>query len=425
MSAGLLTGPPVRPVVPARLLDGPACRHLSDHLVRWGPLPRPGAALIDEVVAAGLTGRGGAGFPTGRKLAAVTAQVRATGGPAVVVVNAVEGDPTSAKDAVLAGHAPQLILDGAELAAHAVGTDTVLVAVRDQGGPQRCLSAAVADRPPSGVRWQIVPVPERYVASEASALVHGITTGDFRPTGRAVRPWQQGVWGRPTLLDNAETLAQVAVLARIGAVGFRALGRPGSTGTELITVTGAVARPGVVELPAGSPLGAVLAAVGAPAVGWALVGGLAGGWLDLARHADRPFTSAALHPVGAGRGTATITVLPPGGCVLTETARLVGHLAGEGAGQCGPCMFGLPALAADLAALTDGDAAAAVRLDRRLPVVTGRGACRHPDGVVALAASALHALRTELAGHLHDHLAHGRCAAVGPVVRLGAGDRRW
>ena len=426
MSAGLLSGAlsPARPAPSGGLLGGPPCARPDQHVLRFGPLPSPGSELIAQVDAAGLLGRGGAGFPTATKLAAVAGQVAATARPGVVVVNAVGGDPTSAKDAVLIGHAPHLVLDGAELAARAVGADTVLVATQEHDAPGRSLAAAMADRT-LGLRWRSVSVPDRYVASEASALVHGITTGDFRPTGRVVRPWQVGVWGRPTLLDNAETLAHVALVARLGAPAFRALGGPGSSGTQLWTVVGAVAHPGVVEMPAGSPLGAVLAAAGAPPLGWALVGGLAGGWLDLAWHADRPATAAALRAAGAGLGTASITVLPAGGCVLTETARLVGHLAAETAGQCGPCMFGLPAIAVDLAEVTAGSAAAADRLDRRFPVITGRGACAHPDGVVALAASALQVMRTELPGHLREHLTHGPCRAVGPVVRLGTGVQRW
>ena len=93
--------------------------------------------------------------------------------------------------------------------------------------------------------------------------------------------------------------------------------------------------------------------------------------------------------MGASRGVGSITVLPPGACLLAETARIAAHQAQAGARQCGPCMFGLPAIAADLSALAAGDRSALGRLHRRLPIVNGRGACGHPDGTVALAAGAL------------------------------------
>jgi NADH:ubiquinone oxidoreductase subunit F (NADH-binding) len=153
--------------------------------------------------------------------------------------------------------------------------------------------------------------------------------------------------------------------------------------------------------------------------GWALIGGVSGRWIDLQQFADIPYSTAALAAAGLARGVGSIVMLPPGGCILTETVQILGFQAHAGARQCGPCMFGLPAIAADMADLGAGDRAALSRLQRRLPVITGRGGCGHPDGAVALAASALIVLTVRQPGHLAQHLNTGRCPAPLPIVPLG------
>jgi len=132
------------------------------------------------------------------------------------------------------------------------------------------------------------------------------------------------------------------------------------------------------------------------------------------------YSTQQLADAGGTRGVGSIIVLAPGGCVLTETARILRYQARAGARQCGPCMFGLPAIAADMTALAVGDRSALDRLRRRLPVINGRGACSHPDGAVALAASALSVLTDQQIGHLSQHLNTGRCPAPAPVVPLAA-----
>jgi len=321
-----------------------------------------------------------------------------------VVANCCEGDPTSAKDEVLLDRSPHLVIDGALTAAAAVGADRIVLAGHAGSSVLRTLPVALSQRPASAVTVEPVAVPARYLASEATALVRFLNTGDARPAGRLSPVWRKGVDGRPTLVANAETLAQLALLARFGPDWFAALGSPTEPGTVLVTVGGAVPRPGVVEVPTGTALCDVLACAGAPPTGWALVGGLAGGWVDLARCAGVGFDTESLRAVGASRGVGSITVLPPGACLLAETARIAAHQAQAGARQCGPCMFGLPAIAADLSALAAGDRSALGRLHRRLPIVNGRGACGHPDGTVALAAGALATVTARQRGHLDRHL---------------------
>ena len=396
-----------------------------EHLARVGPIGFDTTDRLAEILtAAGLLGRGGAGFPTGGKIAAVAANSTRRR-PAVVVANCCEGDPTSAKDAVLLMNSPHLVVDGALLAAAAVGAHRVILAVHRGSPVADHLSRALAARGPAPVEVSIVAVPARFVASEATALVRYLNTGDARPAGRLSAIWESGVAGRPTLVDNAETLAQVALIARFGADWFRQVGVDNEPGTVLVTVGGAVRAPGVVEIAGGTQLQTILTAAGwEPPTGtnapsWALIGGLAGRWIDLRAASGIGFTGAELARIGGMRGVSSIVVLPPGGCVLTETARILHYLADSGARQCGPCMFGLPAIAADMAALAGGDRDAMTRLGRRLPVIDKRGGCGHPDGAVGLAASALRRMTGEESAHLDVHLRHGGCNDPAAIVPLG------
>ena len=408
------------PYATDRLLPNRRSPSLADHVARLGPMPRTTPAQLAGLLqAAGLLGRGGAGFPTGRKVSAVAAAVISKRLPAVVVANCCEGDPTSLKDRVLVERSPHLVIDGALHAAEALGADRVVLAVHDDSPARFVLAAALAERPLTSCEVTVVEIPDRYIASEATALVRYLNSGDARPAGRLVPIWETGVGGRPTLVDNAETLAQLALIARFGPGWFGAVGTPAEPGTSLITIGGAVQRPGVVEVAHGTPLATVLGRAGAPSAGWALLGGLAGRWVDLSAIAGVGFSTAELAAAGGTRGVGSIIVLPPGGCVLGETARILRYHADAGARQCGPCMFGLPAIAADMTALGSGDHGALDRLRRRLPVINGRGGCGHPDGAVALAASALLVLSTRENGHLHQHLTGGGCQAQPVVVPLG------
>jgi NADH:ubiquinone oxidoreductase subunit F (NADH-binding) len=377
---------------PERLLAGwiatGAPAGIGAHLARYGP-PPSAELLISDVEQAGLRGRGGAGFPTARKLAAVAGGRR---GRRVVVANGCEGDPVSHKDTVLMEIAPHLVLDGIVLAARAVGAAEAVLCVHQGSLAARRMPAAVRQRRRDHLAIRVVEVPTRYVASEESALVAFLTTGDARPTVTPPRPAERGVRGRPTLVDNVETLAQLALVARYGPEWYRAAGTRDSPGTTLVTVGGAVRWPGVYEVALGTPLGAVLGIAGGAeeSLRAVQVGGLGGSWLAFPDAADVPLTHEDLRAAGATLGVAALVAVPERACGIAEAARVLRHLADGSAGQCGPCMFGLPALADDLALLADGrDGAALRRMRTRLSVVAGRGACAHPDGAVRFAASTL------------------------------------
>ena len=397
---------------------GPAT--LAEHRAVHGPLPAVSRArrdaahhpVVAELLASGLTGRGGAGFPFAHKLLAVAGRR-----DPLVVVNLSEGEPASLKDAVLATRTPHLVLDGAEASARLVGArEVVLYVHRGDRSAVHCLRAAVAERP-AGITWTVVGGPDRYVAGEASAAVRFLSGGPAKPTMVPPHVTQRGVDRRPTLLSNAETYAHVALVVRHGAAWYRRAGTPEESGTVLLTLAGAVAGPGVVEVPFGRRLADVVAEAGGVAdeVDAVLVGGYAGTWVPWAQLRDLPVSRMALRAAGADLGVGLLAFLPRDHCGLAETTRLVRWLAGESAGQCGPCVNGLPSLARAFEHLTHaGDPRSPDLLQRWTAQVQGRGACHHPDGVARLVASAL---RT-FGGEVESHVGLRRCTATSAAPYL-------
>lgn len=403
--------PAVLPASSSRLLAGwtetGARADLVAHRRRYGRLPvtssrdhRASAELVATVERSGLRGRGGGGFPTARKLAAVAAGR----GPRTVVANGCEGDPASGKDAVLLSLAPHLVLDGILVALHAVGATDAILCLHEGSAVVPSVVAAWGERSRSvRERISLVEVPRRYVASEETALMSLLNGGDARPRGRTPRPTDSGVGGRPTLVDNVETLAHLALIARYGDAWFRTAGTADSPGTTLVTIGGAVAEPGVYEVDLGTPLDVIVDIAGGPTTPLQALqlGGLGGTWLA-PDDGSMPLSHEAARARGTAVGIAALIALPVDACGLAETARILQFLAAESAGQCGPCMFGLPAIADDMTQLATRHhrgRGVTDRLQARLQVIAGRGACAHPDGAVRLAASALSVFAEDVDHH--------------------------
>ncbi len=389
---------------------------LDAHLSLHGSLPSGGPDLIELAASSGLLGRGGAAFPTGRKLAAV-AEARQR---PLVVVNAAEGEPASGKDRALIRYVPHLVLDGAVLAAQALGAREAVVAVG--GGSEvelAALSGAIGSRAKrrldARVRLRAAAVPDTFLAGEETALVRFLGGGPAKPAS-GPRPWERGI-----LVQNAETLAQLALVARFGPEWFRELGTADEPGSALVTLTGAVARSGVYEVELGTPISALLAQAGGATeeLRAALVGGYFGSWLDASR-LDVPLLDAELARHGATLGARAIVALPRGACGVVETARVARFLANESAGQCGPCVNGLDAIAGALAELARGHRDRRRDLRRWVELVRGRGACKHPDGAVRFVASGLECFADEVKLHLQ-----GQCTGDGrAVLPIPRGSRR-
>jgi NADH:ubiquinone oxidoreductase subunit F (NADH-binding) len=222
-------------------------------------------------------------------------------------------------------------------------------------------------------------------------------------------PFEQGIRRRPTLVNNVETLAHVGLIARHGAPWFRQLGTPTQPGSALVTLSGAVAHPGVYEIEHGASLSSLVAAGGGSTarIRGALIGGYAGTWVAGELLSGVAVSNEHLAAHGAALGAGVVLLLSEDACPVAESARLSRWLAGQSANQCGPCVNGLDALAGTLEAIACGAAAAgaAARIDRLASLVSGRGACGHPDGALNPILSALRTFQAEFA----EHARYGPC----------------
>lgn len=377
---------------------------LDRHVEVHGPLPsRSARELVEEVAHAGLNGRGGAGFPTARKLALVAAKP----GRKVVVANAAETEPMSQKDRVLIELAPHLVLDGLELAAEAVGAQTRIVALGSRAAHLHSqLEAAIRMRRSKGVR--VVGLPAHYLAGQETALVNIIGGGGVKPRPVPPFPADEGVRGQPTLIQNAETFAQLALIARHGAQWFRSGGTDSSPGSILVSVGGAVDDPGVYEVRGGSRLGDVIELAGGVRgnLRAVLVGGYFGTWLG-PEGAEMHLDAVRLARHGATIGTGVIVILDDRHCPVAEVVRVASWMASQSAGQCGPCSNGLPAIARELNAMATGRGRNDSHhlLQRWGGMVQRRGACHHPDGTARFVLSALEVFHDEF----REHARRGPC----------------
>jgi NADH:ubiquinone oxidoreductase subunit F (NADH-binding) len=414
-------------------LGGPGATTLASHEAVHGELPvdrarrsgrlPAGGSLVDEIRLSGLRGRGGAGFPLATKLTSVAA---GRGRP-IVVVNGCEGEPASEKDRVLLERVPHLVIDGATACARALDAERIFYAIdADNAAARWALESAIAERPGVGRRGsspsasEVVGIPAGYVSGQETAIVNFINGGRALPSTTPPMVFERGVSRRPTLVTNSETVAQVGLIARYGAEWFREIGTDQEPGSALVSVSGGVLDPGVLEVELGASVDSLLAGAGGTAgrPRAFLFGGYGGGWIDASQASGLAISERSLRQAGGMLGPGVVVVLPESACPVTETALVAGWLERESAGQCGPCVHGLAAIAGALRAIADGrpEPDAIGQLARWSRLVTGRGACGHPDGAARFVTSALRVFAPEFA----DHAAFGRCPACAriPVLPL-------
>jgi NADH:ubiquinone oxidoreductase subunit F (NADH-binding) len=395
---------------------------LAAHVELHGACPPVNAAdpawcawLAGSIESSGLTGRGGGAFPSYRKHELVRSSRRRS----VLVVNAMEGEPLSVKDQVLLERSPHLVLDGAELVSAMLGSESIAVCIPDdRRETAEIVRKALAERRPA-TTIEILRPPARYVGGEESALVSFVGGGLGLPTYRPDKGVPLTIGRRAALVHNAESLAHVALIARHGPEWFRRLGTNATPGTTLVTVSGHVTRPGVHEIELGASLAEILRQSGAglDALG-VLTGGYGGTWVG-PEQLDAPYNP---------RGVGILTPLPPSSCGLAETARIATYMAGESAGQCGPCVFGLPAIAVELGRLAAGSGGIATirRIEQLCTTVAGRGGCRHPDGVIRVVQSALAVFDADAWAHVSGRPCPGhRVASIFPFPQRSDHQREY
>ena len=353
--------------------------------------------LLDRIDAADLRGRGGAHFPVRRKVAAVLDRP----GPRVVVANGEEGEPASVKDRYLMLRRPHLVLDGLRLMTRVVDAQRAVVYVSDEAVERTLLAAIERTEAFWDVPVDVFRVAHSYVAGEESALVRAIDGGPALPTAKPPRPFEEGVAGAPTLVQNVETLAHVALIARDGRAGT----------TFLATLTGAGIDPTLVEVPIGLPLRELVP----DGLGGVLAGGLFGGLLADPWHLT--LDDEAFRAAGSGLGCGAFVLLGEDDCPVDTAADAVAFLEAESARQCGVCINATGGMRGVLGGLREGTTTAddLARMEGWTQKVPGRGACALVDAAARVAASLLREYPDEVAAHLDSPCS--RCAALGPLPR--------
>lgn len=366
--------------------------------------------IIDEITRSGLQGRGGAGFPTGTKWRSVREQRCAT---TYVVCNAAEGEPGTLKDRWLLRANPYQVLEGTVVAALAVGAREAFVAVKERFTAQRAALVGARDELAeagllAGVHVEILLGPDDYLFGEEKALLEVIEGRPALP--RILPPYQVGLFAgpgaaNPTVMNNAETLAHAAAVLRHGADWFRAAGAETCPGTMLFTVCGDVRRPGVYELPLGTPLRSLVEdeAGGTPdgAPVKAVIPGASDHVLPGAA-LDTPLAFDAMRDAGSGLGSGGFIVHAEDACIVRAVAELSRFLAVESCGQCPACPQGCGQISDALERLEAGRAGETdlKTIHSRLRSVTGGQRCGLPTGEQRLVGSALELFAEEFNAHL-------------------------
>ena len=364
------------------LLEGPPITSYDEFVAAGGgaglarALEIGDAATVEEISAAGLRGRGGGGFTTGRKWASVRAS---DSGTHFVVVNAAEGEPATFKDRALIRHDPYRILEGAAIAAFSVGAGTIYVATKASYTREvDALTRAAVEMSAAGMLQElavnVVQGPDEYLYGEEKAMLEVIEGRD--PLPRVLPPYEVGLFAttpaggwegkartvtaaaeaNPTVVNNAETLASAAHIMANGAAWFRTMGTERSPGTVIATVVGDVQTPGVHEVEMGTPLVAVLDLCGGPLPGRrfkAALSGVSNTVLPVAAF-DTPLTYEHFDAIGSGLGAAGFVVYDDSVNMTSVAYELSRFLAVESCGQCPPCKQGSLAITGLLADIHNG-----------------------------------------------------------------------
>jgi NADH:ubiquinone oxidoreductase subunit F (NADH-binding) len=389
-------------------------------------------ATIATLAAARLRGRGGAGFPVADKWRIC----RETDAPSrTVVVNAYGADPASATDRTLLEQNPYAVLEGATIAALAVGAEEVIVAVRREATTAiRTLEAAIAaaqeagflgpDAAGSGRRVEVVlrPLQGAYLLGEETILLKVLEGRRGQPEQRPPYPATRGLWGRPTVVNNPASLAAAAWILAQGPEAFAAIGDPEAPGTVLVDLRGG-RREGIVEVPTGIPLGNLVDLAGGPAEGRRLkallVGGPSAGILP-ADALETRYAFASLRDAGAHVGSGSVVLVDERACIVDLARLLTRYCSDESCGKTIPCRIGLRRLYEIGARLSEGRSRQGdlQLLTDLADDVADSALCNHER----LAGLPLRDAVRYFADEVEAHLRAGRCpAGVCRPISLAAG----
>lgn len=331
------------------------------------------AEVLETVAQANLNGRGGAGFPAAAKWRFMKAPGEGPGnGPNYLIVNGDEMEPGAFKDRLLLEAAPHQVIEGALITAYATHASEAIVLIRDEyRAAHAAILRAIAEAEDAGLLGRNIlgsgfdltvrlhPSAGRYIVGEETALIESLEGKRAVPRKRPPFPAQSGLWGRPTTVNNVETISLVPAILEHGAQWFRALSRTEEGGTKLYGVSGRVRRPGLFEAPMGTTARELIDLAGGVSGDGVLrcfqPGGGASGFLE-PDALDIPLDFRHVREAGSMFGTGTMIVLDRTACPVGVLARHMRFYARESCGWCTPCREGLPWASKILDALEAGTA---------------------------------------------------------------------
>jgi len=379
------------------------------------------AGVVREIAESGLRGRGGAGFPTGRKWELAAAS---EGSPRYVVANGGEHEPGSRKDRLLVTEYPHKVLEGIALCAYATGaSEAWIYLIEDMAEALASARAAIDEARAAGLlgpsvlgtpfalEVRVEAAPTTYVAGEETAALEVIEGRKAWPRKKPPYPGVSGLFGKPTTVNNIETLAHAPGIVRRGAAWFRGLGEAGGAGTMLFTLDERVARPGVYERPLGSTYRRLIYDLGGgPRSGRpirAILPALSSSFLP-ADALDLPLTPEALKEAGSGLGCGGVSFVEEGECLVCRVAGIAGFFMAEQCGQCPPCRMETNTLAAVLGQVKAGTAGDyAAQIEKITTFARGKGYCSLIEMAAAPVLSALRLFPDDFASHART----GACPA--------------
>ena len=383
-----------------------------------------GAQIVDAVTASGLRGRGGAGFPTGLKWSFMPGR-QAAPGPRHLVCNADEMEPGTFKDRFLLERQPHQLIEGMIVSAFALEVEDAVIFLR-QGYhvAGKALELALAEAYERGhlggdvlgtgyrLHLRLHVSAGRYICGEETALLNALEGRRPIPRAKPPHPQTSGLWGRPTVVNNVETLCNIPHIVLRGAGWFKGLGRDGEAGTKIFGVSGKVRRPGAWELPLGTPLRELIEEhAGGMREGHALRGLLPGGASTdflLPEHLDLPMGFDTIQRAGSRLGTGTVVVLDDRTCPVGMLLSLERFFARESCGWCTPCREGLPWVEQTLRAIEEGRGTMEdleILQEHTVLLGPGRTFCAHAPGAMEPLQSALAFFPEDFERHVRE----GRC----------------
>ena len=377
--------------------------------------------VIKEISESGLRGRGGAGFPTGKKWAFTR---ECTEQPHYVVLNGGEDEPGSKKDRLLMENLPHLVIEGTILASYSVGASTAYLYINNQYKDAKdSMAQALAEALTAGLCGRkilasdfsleivFIAAPPNYVAGEDSAALEVIEEKQPLPRQKPPFPATAGLFGKPTAVNNVETLANVAPIIARGAKWYRGFGTAESSGTMIFSLIDEVNRPGIYELPFGSSLRFLIEECGGGVKGGKAIkaimpGGPSSAFLP-ADKVDLPLDHNSVRAAGSSIGCGVVHIVTDGTCIVEETLRIADFFAAESCGQCPACRMETNTLAALLKKVQQGQGGQPLleQFSKIISFNKGKGFCNLINMPGPPIESALRLFRSDF----EFHLANGRC----------------